>query len=95
MRGNRVHEQAGRIGCFATGHVNASAVERRDFLTEQTAIGIPVLPAFTAGFFLRFVVAANAGGGVLQGAFLRFGQAVERGFEIGLLQLQIGHGRGL
>ena len=95
MRGNRVHEQAGWISRFAAGHVNASAVKRRDFLAEQAAVCIPVLPTFTAGFFLRFVVAANAGRRVLQGTFLRFGQAVESGFEIGLLQLQIRHARGL
>ena len=95
MRGNRVHQQAGRISRFAAGHVNTGAVQGRDFLTEQTAVGVAVLPAFAAGFFLRFVVAAYAGGGVLQGAFLRFGQAVKRGFEIGLLQLQVRHGGGL
>jgi hypothetical protein len=80
---------------FISRHVNTGSVQRRDLLSQQTAVGIAVLPTFATGFFLCFVVAANPGGGILQSALLRFGQAVKGRFEIVLLQFQRGHAVGL
>ena len=64
-------------------------------MPEQGTIGVAVLPAFAAGFFLRLVVAAHARGRVLQSGFLRGGKALKRGFQLGLGQLQSGHAVGL
>ena len=95
MRRYGIHQQARRVSRFAAWHVNTCAVQGRDFLAEQTAVGVAVLPAFAAGFFLCLVVAANTRSGVLQRTFLRLWQAIECSFEIRLLQLQLSHASGL
>ena len=90
-----VHQDARWISRFATRHINAHTVEWCDFLAQQGAIGVTVLPALARGFFLRLVVAAHTRGSVLQGLLLHLGQALEGGFQLGLGQLQRRHAVGL
>ena len=91
MRGDGVHQHAARVGRFTAGHINAHAVERRDFLAQQTAVGVAVAPALAAGFFLRFVVAAHPRCRRLQSVALHGGNGVERGFQFGLRQFERSH----
>ena len=62
VRGHGVHQHAGRVGRLAAGHVNAHAVQRRDFLAQQSAVLIAVRSGFAALLFLPLVIAANARG---------------------------------
>jgi hypothetical protein len=57
-------------------------------LTQQTAVVVVVAPAFAAGFFLRFMVAANPRCGRLQRRALSVRQPFKSRFEFGLRQLQ-------
>ena len=91
MGGNGIHQHAGRIGRLAAGHIDAHAVQRRDLLAQQGAIGVTVAPALAAGALLCLVVGAHALGGGRQRIALLVAQAVEGGLELGLRQLQRCH----
>ena len=41
-----------RIGRLAARHVDADAVQRRDLLAQQGAVGVAVAPALAAGLLL-------------------------------------------
>ena len=94
VRGHGVHQHAGRVGRLAAGHVNAHAVQRRDFLAQQSAVLIAVRSGFAALLFLPLVIAANARGRLLQRLALRGGQALEGRLQVSRLQLQRGHAGG-
>ena len=87
-----IHQHARWIRRLAAGHIDADPVQRRDLLAEQRAVGVNVAPALAAGLFLRFVVAAHARGGGLQGFALNSGNGLEGGFQLGLRQLQLRQG---
>ena len=94
VRGHGVHQHAGRVGRLAAGHVNAHAVQRRDFLAQQSAVLVAVRSGFAALLFLPLVIAANARGRLLQRLALRGGQALEGRPQVSRLQLQRGHAGG-
>ncbi len=84
MRGNGIHQHAGRVSCFAAGHINTDTVQGRDFLAEQRAVFITVVPALAAGAFLCLVVVANALGRLLQSGSLNGWQALKSRFQFSL-----------
>ena len=95
VRRHGVHDQAAGIGGLAARNVDAHAIQRRDFLSEQAAVGVAVAPAFAGMFLLCFMVAAHARHGSLQGILLSGGQAVESCLEIVLREFQRLHAAGL
>ena len=90
-----VHQHAAGVGRLAARHVDADAVQRRDFLAQQGAFLVAVGGGFAALGLLPVVVAANAGGGLGERLALGGGQAVEGGLQLGGAELQRGHRCGL
>ena len=74
----RVHQHARRVRRLAARHVDADAIERRDLLAEQRAVGVAVAPRAAAGLELALVVAADARGRGLQRVALRRRDGRER-----------------
>jgi hypothetical protein len=68
---------------------------RGDFLAEQCAVGIAVLPALAAGLLLSFVVAAHTLGSRLQGFSLGGGDGFKRGLEFFASEFKLCEGGGL
>ena len=88
MGGNGIHQQAGWIGCFAARHIDAGAINWRDFLSEQTAVFITVLPTLATHAFLPLVVTADAIYSTLQGLALLGRNRIKGALELSLRQLQ-------
>ena len=95
MGGNRVHQHRGGVSGFATRHINAHAVQWRDFLAEQRAVFVAVAPTLARRLFLRFVVLSDTGRRGLQSVPLRCRQAVQGSLQLGLGDLQGLHAGGL
>src|SRR5690606_20337824 len=62
LRRDRIHQHRRGIRRLAAGHINADAIERRDFLAEHGTVVLAVLPRI---LLLLLVVAANAVRGAL------------------------------
>ena len=86
-----VHQHGRGISRLAAGHIDAHAVQWRNFLAQQGAVFIAVAPALARGLLLRLVVLAHTGGRGLQGFALGIWQAVERRFQFGRSDFQRGH----
>ena len=86
--GHGVHDDGAGVGRLAAGDVDADAVKRGDFLPEQGAVCVAVVPAF---LFLPAVVVLNARGGGLQGVACCSGQAFEGGAQVVWCEGQVLH----
>ena len=95
MSGNGIHQHRRRVCGFATRHINAHAVKRRDFLAQQGAVFVAITPALARGLLLCLVVLAHTGRSGLKGIALCSRKAVECRLQFSLGDLQRLHIRRL
>ena len=79
MRRHGIHNHAAGIRRLAAWHINPHAIQRRDLLPQQRAIGIGVVPRF---LFLVLMITAHALGSRLQRGLHIFRQPEKRRFQI-------------
>jgi hypothetical protein len=91
----RIHQNAARVGGFSTRNINAHTVKRRDFLAQQRAVLIAVLPRLAARVQLAHVVATHPFSGCMQGIALLRGDGLERSLQFRLRNFQCSNGIGL
>ena len=90
-RRHDVHQHGRRVRRLAARHINADAVERRDFLAEQRALGVAVGEAAAAHVELALVVRTNALGRGFERAALFGRDRVECGGEFVSREFERGH----
>ena len=85
---NGVHQHRRWVRGFATGYVQASTVQGRDFLAQHRAVGFGVAPGI---LLLFFVIAAYTMRGFFKRFTLRRGDTGQRQFQTLAWQDQVSH----